>query len=121
MNEPVEIHYEPKKEPKKCDAMVAASKSARAHQCTNDAKWHPVFELRCKQSQAVVRAGLEVHLCDSCRASCKLTDLMTAGGWQTIIQAFLAQKKLPPKRSLTTLAWVEIDSEEAHHLLHSFS
>jgi hypothetical protein len=120
MNEPIPLlNYCTKPVVKKCDAMVTANKGVRPHPCTRDAKWYPVFVLRHKATQAVVRAALTVHLCDSCRASCKLTDLMSETGWLTIIQAFVAQGKMPPKRALTMLDWVEIDSEEAHALLHT--
>jgi hypothetical protein len=97
--------------------MVLATAATVAHQCGHTAKWHPVFVLRCKLSKAVSRAAITVHLCDSCRQACALTDLMTDSGWQTIVQAFLAQGKLPPKRSLTKLDWIEIGSAEARALL----
>jgi hypothetical protein len=115
------LHYEKKQPPKKCDAMVGAKRGAPTHQCLNDAKWYPVLILRVENVSKVVRAGLEVHLCDSCKASCKLTDILSEGGWQTILQAFCAQGRKAPKHSLTQLGWTEIGSEEAHELLHSFS
>jgi hypothetical protein len=114
------LHYEKKQLVKKCDAMVGAKRGAPTHKCPNDAKWHPVLILRLKDVAKVVRAGLEVHLCDSCKVSCKLTDILTESGWQIIVQAFLAQKKQPPKHSLTQLGWTEIGSEDSHQLLHSF-
>ena len=118
------VYMDPTLDPKfvRCQATVTSSFAhGESMQCRQQAKWHPVFVLRVKGCTQSVRAAIPIDLCNDCHKAVKLTDILTENGWMTIIQAFCAQKKKPPKRNLTTLAWVEIGSEEDLLLLRMFA
>jgi len=84
--------------------------------CNNVAEWYPVLEMRAEEAPPHTRAPVEhrmfdVFVCERCRSVSIAEDFLAVENWDDLVGGFKARcRGRPPRRELTTLAFMSIQS-----------
>jgi hypothetical protein len=73
--------------------------------------WCPVLVLYARVGTMPARARMSLRLCDDCRATTALADLMSDAGWRALLSKWPSVFEVPD-RTLTELDWDFVELED---------
>ena len=82
--------------------------------CPGRLVWRPLLEMRTSVKAAPVKATfIKLGLCELHKDAARLTDFLSGSSWDKIVRYMREAGKPAPKRNLTTLRFVVVDSPES--------
>jgi hypothetical protein len=92
--------------------------------CGEHGTWHPVLVLNTKKvigarEHVPIRAVVNIAICTLHRAAAVPENFISTESWNRLLLTFDKAGKQRPKRSLTTLDFIEVGSDEARSFLHT--
>ncbi len=86
-------------------------------ECSAPPRWRPVLVLRSKKDESPSRASLvQLGYCDVHKRTTQLATFLSEEGFTKLNKFLREAYRPPPDKSLTTLDWEPISTEEASKL-----
>jgi hypothetical protein len=80
--------------------------------CSNDATWQPVFEMRSAKKGPVTTVKLtQLVFCETHKASSNLASFLSDEGFTKIAKFMRENGKKSPAQRNTTLTWLQLSTE----------